>query len=54
VLPLVLDYLYSGQPDQAWAALESYYQFPDAAAFREEIQASVEASPLYVAPTSPS
>jgi hypothetical protein len=54
VLPLVLDYLYSGQPDQAWAALENYYQFPDAAAFREEIQASVEASPFYTAPTSPS
>ncbi|MFT3890502.1 MAG: hypothetical protein QM730_02620 [Anaerolineales bacterium] len=29
ILPLVLDYLYSGQRDKAWDILKSYYPFPD-------------------------
>lgn len=50
VLPLVLAYLYSGQTEQAWSALERLYAFPDAQAFREEIETTVTSSPLYVAP----
>lgn len=47
VLPLVLDYLYSGEPETAWQVLERYYPFPDRAAFREEIERTVKRSPLY-------
>jgi hypothetical protein len=47
VLPLVLDYLYSGDPEAAWDALETYYSFPDRDAFRAEIEAVVGASPYY-------
>jgi hypothetical protein len=47
VLPLVLDYLYSGQTEQAWSALEELYRYPDAEAFRDEIEQTIEASPLY-------
>lgn len=50
VLPLVLDYLYSGQPDRAWSELDRLYTFPDAATFRAEIEETVGASPLYAAP----
>lgn len=45
VLPLILDYLYSGRMDQAWEALERYYSFPDADTFRTEIEAVVLSSP---------
>jgi hypothetical protein len=50
VLPLVLAYLYAGQPERAWSELERLYTFPDAQAFREEIEQTVAASPLYAAP----
>ena len=50
VLPLVLDYLYSGQPERAWSELERLYTFPDAETFRQEIEDTVVASPLYAAP----
>jgi len=49
VLPLVLAYLYSGRASEAWAALARYYPFPDAEAFRAEIEAVVSKSPLFVA-----
>jgi hypothetical protein len=51
VLPLVLDYLYSGDPDAAWDALETYYRFPDRDAFRAEIEAAVGASPYFATPS---
>jgi len=50
VLPLVLDYLYSGAPEAAWDAFETYYLFPDRDAFRAEIEAVVGASPYYAVP----
>jgi hypothetical protein len=49
VLPLVLDYLYSGDADAAWGALELYHPFPDRDAFRAEIEAAVAASPYFAA-----
>ncbi|MBN1287771.1 MAG: hypothetical protein JXB47_20395 [Anaerolineae bacterium] len=53
VLPLVLDYLYAGQPEPAWAAFDQYYTYPDAAAFRQAIETHVLLSPLYRAPAPP-
>ena len=50
VLPLILDYLYSGRMDQAWEALERYYSFPDAGTFRTEIEAVVRSSPRFTLP----
>jgi hypothetical protein len=50
VLPLVLDLLYSGQTERAWSELERLYLFPDVEAFREEIESTVAASPLYLPP----
>ncbi len=50
VLPLVLDYLYSGQTERAWSELERLYDFTDVAAFREEIETTIASSPLYTAP----
>lgn len=50
VLPVVLDYLYSGQPDQAWSELARLYPYPDREQFRQEILAGVGESPLYVFP----
>ena len=47
ILPLVLDYLYSGDPDSAWAALERFYPSSDRDAFRAEIEDVVNASPYY-------
>ena len=47
VLPLVLDYLYSGQDGRAWAALERLYDGPDALLFWAEIVQAVHDSPLY-------
>ncbi len=50
VLPLVLDYLYSGDTAAAWEALAAYYPWPDCEAFRAEIEAVVASSPYYAAP----
>ena len=47
VLPLVLDYLYVGQADQAWAALNRLYNYPDLALFWAEVVAAVSESSLY-------
>ncbi len=48
VLPLVLNLLYSGQPDQAWQGYDQYYTGPDKDRWRVEIQDVVEASRWYV------
>ncbi len=53
VLPLVLDYLYTGQADRAWEAFGRLYPYPDALLFWAEVTESVSLSSLYVA-TSPS
>jgi hypothetical protein len=50
VLPLVLDYLYSGRTMEAWAALDRYYLYPDKATFRAEILAALKGSPLFAWP----
>jgi len=50
VLPLVLDYLYSGRTVEAWAALDRYYLCPDKAAFRADILAALKGSPLFAWP----
>lgn len=50
VLPVVLDYLYSGQWDKAWAELDRLYPYADKETFREEITDSVGRSELYVFP----
>lgn len=47
VLPLVLDYLYSGRAAEAWAALEQLYPYPDAQVFRAEIELAVSQSSLF-------
>jgi hypothetical protein len=50
VLPVVLDYLYSGDPQRAWAELNRLYQYPDVDGFRSGIEQRVRTSPLYSAP----
>jgi len=50
VLPVVLDYLYSGQTDKAWAEFTRLYTAPDAATFRAEIEKVIEGSGRYVRP----
>jgi len=52
VLPLVLDYLYSGDPTSAWAALGAYYLEFDRDAFRAEIESVVNGSPYYSLPSA--
>jgi hypothetical protein len=47
VLPLILDYLYSGQADEAWAAFDRLYTYPDAQVFRAEIELAVSNSSLF-------
>jgi hypothetical protein len=48
VLPVALDYLYSGQQDKAWIELHRLYRFQDEDTFRQEILDMVSASPLFV------
>ncbi len=50
VLPLVLNLLYSGQTEAAWAALDRYYPDADRDDFRAEIGAITRDSPLYPSP----
>jgi hypothetical protein len=50
VLPLILDYLYSGQTEAAWSEFNRLYTQPDAAQFRSEIETTVFNSVRYVAP----
>lgn len=47
VLPLVLDYLYMGQPEKAHQELLRLYPYPDVELFWNEILTSVQQSPLY-------
>jgi hypothetical protein len=47
VLPLVLDYLYSGRATDAWAQLYQWYAYPDVDTFRAEVELRASASPLY-------
>ena len=49
VLPLMLDYLYTGQAVLAWMELDRLYDFPDGRVFWAELERGVEGSPLYVA-----
>jgi hypothetical protein len=54
VLPLVLDYLYTGQADRAWAEFIRLYRYPDALLFWAEVVQNVSDSSLYAAAdTSP-
>jgi len=48
VLPVVLEYLYSGQPIQAWNALEEYYEDPDIKLFWAEVLRIARGSSLFV------
>lgn len=48
VLPLILDYLYSGREDEAMAAVDRYYTADDAEAFKTEVLITVHASPLWL------
>jgi hypothetical protein len=47
VLPLVLDYLYTGQAERAWEALNQYYDYPDRLLFWTEVVQAVAESTLY-------
>jgi len=48
MLPLVLDYLYSGQAAEAWGTLETYYEDPDIKVFWAEVLRITRSSPLFV------
>jgi hypothetical protein len=48
VLPVMLDYLYTGQPDRAWAEFSHLYTYPDALLFWTEVVQGVSESALYV------
>jgi hypothetical protein len=48
ILPLVLDYLYSGQSDKAWQVLDEHYQFEDVNDFRQDIEKRIHESPFFV------
>ncbi len=50
VLPVVLDYLYSGQDDQAWQTFNELYKGDDIASFPGDILRTVSNSRMYVAP----
>jgi hypothetical protein len=49
VLPLVLDYLYSGRGEQAWDALNRFYDYPDRLLFWTEVVQTIADSSLYAA-----
>jgi hypothetical protein len=49
VLPLMLDYLYSGQADLAWTEFDRLYHYPDALLFWAEVAQAVSESSLYTA-----
>ena len=48
VLPVMLDYLYTGQADRAWAEFSRLYTYPDALLFWAEVVQGVSESALYV------
>jgi hypothetical protein len=47
ILPLVLDYFYSGQDSAAWSEFSRLYTYPDALLFWAEITQAVATSSLY-------
>ncbi len=47
VLPLMLDYLYTGRSEEAWQALEANYPHDDRLVFWAEVIQTVEASQLH-------
>lgn len=53
MLPAVIGYLYTNQPNLAWQTLNTYYTAPDIAEFRAQIEAIVFSSPLYQAIVPP-
>lgn len=50
VLPLVLDYLYSGQSSKAWKVLDDYYHFEDLNSFKSDIQQKAQNSAFFMKP----
>jgi hypothetical protein len=50
VLPVVLDWLYAGYPQTAWAELYRLYPYADVDSFRTQIEQTVFSSPLFAAP----
>lgn len=50
ILPLVLDYFYSGQNEKAWEALKQFYAYPDIEQLWADIQEQAKTSASYVAP----
>jgi hypothetical protein len=48
VLPLVLDFLYTGQPERAWEAMAAWYRYPDNRVFWAEILQTATDSQLFV------
>jgi hypothetical protein len=50
VLAVVLDYLYTCQPDQAWLELKRLYPYDDVRKFRSQIEELLDSSPLYGCP----
>jgi hypothetical protein len=47
ILPVVLDFLYSGQDSMAWDTFSRLYTYPDALLFWAEIRQAIAESPLY-------
>ena len=52
VLPLILDYLYTDRPQEAWTALGQFYDQPDVHLFWAEVVQATAQSPLYAPGTS--
>jgi hypothetical protein len=52
VLPLLLDYLYTGRPGDAAEALDAFYDQPDANLFWTEVVQAIGHSPLYAPGTA--
>jgi hypothetical protein len=50
VLPLILDYLYSGSVEMAWEALYRYYAFEDVEEFRADIEEVAYSSSYFALP----
>jgi hypothetical protein len=53
VYALVADYLYAGQPDQAWAELNRLYLGPDLEEFRSLLEQAVRAGRFFAPTTAP-
>ena len=53
VLPLVLDYLYTDRPSEAWQALEQLYDEPDQVLFWADVVQAVQRSPFYAPGSNP-